>query len=54
VLTAERLATIALLLGGEAYEAQLTRAWKNLLVAQHHDVQITGLVADARRFLGTS
>jgi hypothetical protein len=54
VLTAERLATIALLLDGEAYEAQLTRAWKNLLVAQHHDVQITGLVADARRFLGTS
>ncbi len=54
VLTAERLATIAVLLGGEAYETQLTRAWKNLLVAQHHDVQITGLVADARRFLGTS
>jgi len=54
VLTAERLATIAVLLGGEGYETQLTRAWKNLLVAQHHDVQITGLVADARRFLNTS
>jgi hypothetical protein len=54
VLTAERLAAIAVMLGGEGYEAQLTRAWKNLLVAQHHDIQITGLVADARRFLGTS
>jgi len=54
VLTAERLATIAVMLGGEGYETQLTRAWKNLLVAQHHDVQITGLVADARGFLGTS
>jgi hypothetical protein len=52
VLTAERLAALALLLGGEGHETQLTRAWRNLLVAQHHDVQITGLVADAREFLG--
>jgi len=54
VLTAERLATLALILGGDGCEAQLTEAWKNLLVAQHHDVQITGLVTEARRFLGAA
>jgi Glycosyl hydrolase family 57 len=62
VLTAERLAALALMLedthaharGDEGRESQLTRAWKNLLVAQHHDIQITGLVADARRFVGES
>lgn len=54
VLTAERLAAVALMLGGEVREDQLRQAWKNLLVAQHHDIQITGLVADARRFLGQS
>lgn len=54
VLTAERLAALAVMLGGAGYETQLTRAWKNLLVAQHHDIQITGIVADARRFLGMS
>jgi alpha-mannosidase len=54
VLTAERLAALAKILGGRTREDQLTRAWKNVLVAQHHDVQITGLVADARHFLNTS
>ena len=54
VLTAERLAALALMLGGEGRDDQLAHAWKNLLVAQHHDIQITGLVADARQFLGTS
>jgi alpha-mannosidase len=54
VLTAERLAALALMLGDDGREDQLRQAWKNLLVAQHHDIQITGLVADARRFLGQS
>jgi hypothetical protein len=54
VLTAERLAALALILGGEGREDQLTQAWKRLLVSQHHDVQITGLVADSRKFLGVS
>ena len=54
VLTAERLAALALLLGGENRERELDRAWKNLLVGQHHDVQIVGLVPDARKFLSNS
>jgi len=54
VLTAERLAAIAHLLGGPGRETENKRAWKNLLIAQHHDVQICGLLADARRFLTAS
>lgn len=54
VLTAERLAAMEMLLGGRGREAELDEAWKNLLVAQHHDVQIVGLLPDARRFLSAS
>jgi alpha-mannosidase len=54
VLTAERLAAIESLAGGEAHEGDLETAWKNLLVAQHHDIQICGLLPDARRFTGAS
>ena len=54
VLTAERLATMELSEGGESHEKPLQRAWKNLLVGQHHDVQIVGLLPDAREFLEKS
>lgn len=54
VLTAERIAALAVLAGGEGDEVKLDKAWKNLLVAQHHDIQICGLLADARRFLPES
>jgi len=54
VLTAERLAAIARLLGGDDHEDALRQSWKNLLVAQHHDIQICGLLADARKFLPAS
>jgi len=54
ILTAERLAAIAFLTGDSDYQAELDRAWKNLLVAQHHDIQICGLLPDARRFLTES
>ena len=54
VLTAERLAAIEMLQGGADRGPELERAWKNLLVGQHHDVQICGLLADARRFLSSS
>jgi alpha-mannosidase len=54
VLTAERLATLELLAGGANREAELDKAWKKLLVGQHHDVQICGLLPEARRFLTTS
>jgi hypothetical protein len=54
VLTAERLAALELMLGGQDREPELHRAWKNLLIAQHHDVQIVGLLPNARRFLSAS
>ena len=54
VLTAERAAAIALLAGGSNRQAELENAWKNLLVAQHHDIQICGILDDARRFLPES
>ena len=54
VLTAERAAVIALLAGGSNHQNELENAWKNLLVAQHHDIQICGLLDDARRFLPES
>jgi alpha-mannosidase len=55
VLTAERLAALVHLLGGSGNrEEELRQSWKSLLVAQHHDIQITGIVKDARKFLGAS
>jgi len=54
VLTAERLAAIAQFLGVSGHEADLETAWKQLLVAQHHDVVIVGLLDDAREFLPAS
>ena len=51
VLTAERLAAIEHLLGGDAHEMELMTAWKDLLIAQHHDIQICGLLEEARTFL---
>jgi hypothetical protein len=42
VLTAERFATIASILGGEDYSEQLTAAWKALLSTQNHDVMYCG------------
>jgi alpha-mannosidase len=54
VLRAERLAAFESLLGGTSRETQLEMAWKELLVSQHHDVQICGLLPDARRHLTAS
>jgi alpha-mannosidase len=54
VLTAERIAALAALAGEDGCEGDLDRAWKSLLVAQHHDIQICGLLADARKFLPES
>ncbi|MCJ7446070.1 MAG: hypothetical protein MUO72_00065 [Bacteroidales bacterium] len=54
VLTAERLAVMEFLLGGKSYEDELQESWKNLLVAQHHDIQICGILEDSRRFLPAS
>jgi alpha-mannosidase len=54
VLTAERTAALAVLAGMASRAGDLDRAWKNLLVAQHHDIQICGLLTEARQFLGES
>jgi hypothetical protein len=54
VLTAERLAAMELMLGGADREKDLQQAWKNLLVGQHHDIQIVGLLPEARRYLTAS
>ncbi|MBI4877236.1 MAG: hypothetical protein HY822_21625 [Acidobacteria bacterium] len=53
-LTAERMAAAELMTGGASREAELGQAWKNLLVGQHHDIQICGLLPEARKFLGSS
>jgi alpha-mannosidase len=54
VLLAERLAAFEFLAGGRSRETELEIAWKELLVSQHHDVQICGLLPDARRHLAVS
>lgn len=54
ILTAERLAALESLTGGETHEALLRESWKNLLVAQHHDIQICGILEDSRKFLPAS
>lgn len=54
VLTAERLAAINSALGGASYEKEIEASWKNLCVAQHHDIQICGLEEDARSYLSGS
>jgi alpha-mannosidase len=54
VLLAERLAAFTSLMGGSPHEEQLDTAWKELLVSQHHDVQICGLLLDARPHLTAS
>ena len=42
ILIAERLAAFSKMYGGEAFENDLDKAWKDLLLAQHHDIQIVG------------
>ena len=54
ILTAERLAALKSMMGGENNEDVLKKSWKSLLVAQHHDIQICGILEDSRRFLPAS
>lgn len=51
---AEKLNAVSVMLGGESRQADLEEAWKNVLVAQHHDIYICGLLDDARRFIPDS
>jgi hypothetical protein len=52
VLVAERLAAIAFALDGASRAVEVERAWKSLLVGQHHDIHICGLEEEARLYLG--
>ncbi len=54
VQTAERLAAIYFAISQVESDSRLEPAWKNLLVAQHHDIQICGLEKDAQTFLDAS
>ncbi|MBR4941691.1 MAG: hypothetical protein IKZ19_06810, partial [Clostridia bacterium] len=51
---AEKINAAAVLFGGSSAEADLEEAWRNVLVAQHHDIFICGLLDDARRFIPAS
>jgi len=54
VLTAERLAALEYIYGGNSHEKELEQSWKTLLLAQHHDVQIVGLLPEAHKLLPAS
>ncbi|MCL2773551.1 MAG: hypothetical protein FWD71_09405, partial [Oscillospiraceae bacterium] len=56
VITAEKLNAVAVLTNGNYSDncAEIEESWKYLLAAQHHDVQICGLISDAREFLSKS
>ncbi|MBO9370881.1 MAG: hypothetical protein J7575_07340, partial [Chloroflexi bacterium] len=42
LLTAERLDVVAFLLGRESQEEKLAQAWRDLCLAQHHDLHVCG------------
>lgn len=54
VLTAERLNAFSVLAGGDSMQEELEESWRNLLVAQHHDIQICGLTKDSELYTGQS
>ena len=54
VLIAERLAAVEVLNGGKSHLQELDSSWKKLLLAQHHDIQICGLLPEARKLLPVS
>ena len=54
VAQAERLSAAANACGVEVDQAGLDQAWRHLLIAQHHDVQICGLQKEADEFIGKS
>lgn len=53
-LAAERLNAWEVLAGGGSRQELLEEGWKYLMAAQHHDVQICGLLDDAESFLNRS
>lgn len=51
---AEKLNSLAIMLGGVSMQSKLDDAWKYALAAQHHDVTICGLLDLSRRFIPSS
>lgn len=51
---AEKLNALAVMLGAPAQNKLLDEAWKKVLVAQHHDITICGLLDLSRRFIPES
>ena len=51
VAHAERLNAMTALCTGESDQENVTNAWKHLLISQHHDIQICGLLDEAQEFL---
>lgn len=51
---AERVNAAAVLAGGQSQQAELEQAWKNLLISQHHDIQICGLLDDEKMYISKS
>lgn len=54
ILTAERLAALEFMNGGKSHETELDKSWKDLLLAQHHDIQICGLLSESDKLLPAS
>jgi alpha-mannosidase len=54
LLVAERLATLEVMNEGKSHGELLDAAWKNLLLSQHHDIQICGLLPESRRLIPAS
>lgn len=50
----EHMNALSVLQGGASMHMQMTAAWQNVLVAEHHDVTICGLLDEAHRFIGES
>lgn len=51
---AEKLNSLAVMLGGVPLQSKMDEAWKYALAAQHHDVTICGLLDLSRRFIPAS
>lgn len=51
---AEKLNSLAVMLGAQPMKNELDNAWKYALAAQHHDVTICGLLDLSRRFIPES
>lgn len=52
--TAERANAAAVLAGGRDCQAELEESWKKLLISQHHDIQICGLLGDEEKYIPVS